>query len=94
MKSILNISKAINILALSFLIFGPYGIAITGFLQVLAAIFYLIAFPKSKLIYIYFAVVGLFFSFWNEHVFDWQFTIPIGLLIYLTYIIHFKKIQL
>ena len=66
MKSTLKISKIINILALLFLLFGPYGIAITGFLQVLAAILFLIAFPKNKLTYIYFMVVGLFFSFWNE----------------------------
>ena len=84
-------SKFINITALVFLIFGPYGIAITGFLQVIAALLFLIAFPKNILIYIYFAIVGLFFLFWNEKVFDIQFIIPIGLIIYLSYLIHFKK---
>lgn len=84
-------SKFINITALVFLIFGPYGIAITGFLQVIAALLFLIAFPKNIFIYIYFALVGMFFLFWNEKVFDIQFIIPIGLIIYLTYLIHFKK---
>ena len=91
MKTILKASKVINIIALLFLIFGPYGIAITGFLQVIAALF-LIVFPKNLMIYIYFAIVGFFFLFWDERVFHAFFLIPIGLIIYLSYLIHFKKI--
>ena len=92
MKHVLKASKFINITALLFLLFGPYGIAITGFLQVIAAIFICNSISKKTYgFYIYFAIVGLFFIFWNEKVFDWQFTIPIGLLIFLSFLIHSKK---
>ena len=90
MKIIFKISKIINIIALLFLIIGPYGIAITGFLQVLAAILHVIAFPKNKLIYLYFTLVIFFFAFWDK-TFNWFFTLPIMLIVYLTYIIHFQK---
>ena len=68
------------------------GIAITGGLQVLASLIYLIVFPKDKLIYSYLIVVGIFFLVW-DHQFNWLFSIPILLMIFLTYIIHFQKTQ-
>ena len=90
MKITFTTSKIINIIALLFLLLGSYGLAITGFLQVIAAILYLIAFPKSKLIYSYFVLVIIFFAFWDK-TFSWFFALPILLIFYLTYIIHFQK---
>lgn len=87
MKTQLKITKIINIIALLFLLLGGYGIAITGGLQVLAGMLFLIAFPKNKLIYIYFGLVTLFFIIWNGD-FKWLFTIPIFLIGFLTYIIY------
>ena len=92
MKTILQISKVINILALCCLIGLAYGLVLTGALQILAAILFFIAFPKEKLIYIYFAVVGLFFLIWEGNPFGWQFVIIAGLMILLTFTIHTKKI--
>ncbi len=92
MKTALILSKIINIIALLFLLLGAYGLAITGALQVLAAIIYFLCFPKNRLIYIYFGLVGIFFLFWNGS-FNWWFSIPIFLLVFLTYIIHFQKIK-
>ncbi|MGK0429209.1 MAG: hypothetical protein ACJARX_000870, partial [Psychroserpens sp.] len=37
MKTILKTSKKLNVIALCFIIFGGYGLPITGFLQVAAA---------------------------------------------------------
>ncbi|MDG5492511.1 hypothetical protein [Psychroserpens sp. SPM9] len=91
MKILLNISRFINVIALLFLILGPYGIAITGFLQLIAALIFLIVFPKNILIYIYFAVVGLFFLLWNRELDTWLFIIPILLIFYLSYLIHWNK---
>ena len=91
MKTLIKISKVTNILALICLLGGPWGIMFTGYLQVLAAVFFLIAFPKSIWIYIYFGIVVLFFQIWNHKLDTWQFFIPIGLIFYLTYIIHFSK---
>lgn len=54
MKTTFKIIEILNIAALMFLLLGGYGLAITGGLQVLAAIFFLTLFPKNKLIYIYF----------------------------------------
>lgn len=90
MKTLFKIAKIINIIALLFLVFGPYGIAITGYLQVLAAIIYLIVFPYDKLVYSYFALVIFFFALW-DHTFNWFFALPIMLIFYLSYIIHFQK---
>ncbi len=90
MKILINLSKTLNIIALSFLIFGAYGLPVTGFLQVVAALLHFIAFPKNKLIYIYFSLVILFFIFWNGG-FNWFFIIPAFLLFFLSYIIHFQK---
>ena len=90
MRTTFKISKIINIIAILFLLFGAYGIAMTGALQILAAIIFLIAFPKNKLIYIYFGLVIIFFIFWNGN-FSWWFSIPIFLIAFLTYIIHFQK---
>jgi hypothetical protein len=90
MKTVLKITKGINIVAVLFLLLGPYGIAITGALQVLAAILYLIMSPKNKLIYIYFGLVAMFFIFWQGD-FNWLFSIPVFLIFFLTYIIHFQN---
>lgn len=90
MKTVLKITKGINIVAVLFLLLGPYGIAITGALQVLSAILYLIIFPKNKMIYIYFGLVAVFFIFWQGD-FNWLFSIPFFLIPFLTYIIHFQK---
>lgn len=89
MNTLFALSKAINIIALLFLLLGPYGLAITGALQVLAGTLYFFVFPKSKLIYIYFGLVALFFLIWDREGFSWLFTIPFFLVVYLSYIIHF-----
>ena len=91
MKLPFKIIKIINIIALVFLLLGAYGLAITGYLQVFAALLFLIKFPKNKLIYLYFAIVILFFIIWDRHTVDWLFTIPIGLIFFLTYIIYNQK---
>ena len=90
MKTTLKITKGINIIAVLFLLLGPYGIAITGALQILASILYLIVHPKNKMIYLYFSLVGLFFFLWDGN-FTWLFSIPIFLIFFLTYIIHFQN---
>lgn len=94
MKTLFTISKVINIIALVFLILGLYGLAITGALQVLAAVIYFFVFPKSKLIYTYFGLVALFFLIWDQEGFSWWFAIPFFLIVFLSYIIHFNKNQL
>jgi hypothetical protein len=86
-----KVIKVINMIALFFLLLGGYGLAVTGFLQVITALFFLITFPKNKLIYIYFGIVILFFSIWDRHTMDWLFIIPIGLIFFLTYIIYTQK---
>lgn len=90
MNLIIKIARVINIIALCFLILGPYGLVITGFLQVISAIVIWLAFPKSKWIYSYFIAVILFFLVWDKRVESYMFLIPIMLLFYLTYLIHFK----
>ncbi|MBF03811.1 MAG: hypothetical protein CMP76_10995 [Flavobacterium sp.] len=82
--------KLINITALIFLLFGGYGIAFTGIFQVIAAFLFLLHNPKSKLIYIYFTFVVIFFTYWDGG-FGWLFLIPLFLIFFLTYIIHFYK---
>ena len=93
MKTTFKIVEIINITALMFLLLGAYGLPVTGALQVLAAILFVLIFPKNKLIYIYFGLVIFFFSFWSGD-FDWFFLLPIALTIFLTYIIYNQKIQL
>nr|WP_321224951.1 hypothetical protein [uncultured Psychroserpens sp.] len=92
MKTILQISKVINIIALLCLIWLGYGLMLTGILQILAAVLFFIAFPKEKLIYIYFTVVAIFFMIWEGNPFGWQFLVILGLMILLTCTIHTKKI--
>ncbi|MEC4004519.1 hypothetical protein OX283_007610 [Flavobacterium sp. SUN052] len=94
MKTLFKLVKIINIIALLFLLLGGYGLAITGALQVFAAALYLLLKPKNKLIYIYFALVGLFFLLWNRADFNWLFALPISLIFFLSYIIHFQKTEL
>ncbi|MGK0323241.1 MAG: hypothetical protein ACJAR4_001276 [Psychroserpens sp.] len=55
---------------------------------------FLIAFPKNKLIYVYFILVATFFLLWNRNIMQltWLFIIPAYLLIHLSYLIHTKKI--
>ena len=91
MKIPFKITKFLNIIALFPLLLGAYGLALTGFLQVIAAILFLLEFSKNKLIYIYFALVIMFFIIWDRNSMDWLFTIPIFLIFFLTYIIHFQK---
>lgn len=86
-----KVIKVINMIALFFLLLGGYGLAFTGFLQVIAALFFLVTFPKNKLIYIYFAIVISFFIIWDRHTMNWLFIIPIGLIFFLTYIIYNQK---
>ena len=91
---IYQISKVLNVLALLFLLGGPYGLAFTGILQILAAFFFLIAFPKSKLIYTYFIITCLFFVLLKTNVYELFgpiLLVPIVLIFFLSYIIHFKK---
>lgn len=85
-----KVVKGINIVALLFISFGAYGLAILGALQVCAAIFYLLLFPKDKLIHLYFILVGVFFLVWDGKL-GWIFILPFGLALLLTYIIHFQK---
>jgi hypothetical protein len=94
MKTLFAIAKIINIIALLFLLIGFYGLAIAGFLQVLAATVYFFVFPKSKLIYIYFGLVALFFLIWDLEGFSWLFAIPFFLIVFLSYTIHFNKNKL
>ena len=93
MKTLFKISKVVNIIALLFLVLGPFGLAITGALQVLAALIYLFVYPQDKLIYIYFGLVITFFLIWDRNSMGWLFSIPIFLLFFLTYTIHFEKIK-
>ncbi len=86
-----KVIKVINIIALFFLLLGGHGLKVTGFLQVFAALLFLIKFPKNKLIYIYFFIVILFFSIWDGHSIDWLFIIPIALIFFLTHIIYNQK---
>jgi len=91
MKTTFKIIEIINIAALMFLIFGAYGLPITGLLQVLAAILFVLIFPKNKLIYIYFGLVFIFFLIWDRRSMDWLFTLPISLIFFLTFIIYNQK---
>lgn len=94
MKLTFKILKAINIIGLLFLLLGPYGIAITGLLQVISAILFIILFPRNKLIYIYFVLVVTFFLIWNADAYNitWLFVLPLFLIIFLTYTIYNQKI--
>ncbi|WP_310554870.1 hypothetical protein [Flavobacterium sp.] len=92
MKTLFKTTKIINIIALLFLLMGGYGLPATGFLQVIAAIIFIIMFPKNKLIYIYFILVILFFLIWDQHSIDWLFAIPAFLIFFLTFIIYKQKL--
>lgn len=94
MKTIFKIIEIINIVALMFLIFWVYGLPITGALQVLAAILFVLIFPKNKLIYVYFGLVILFFLIWDRQSMDWLFALPIALIFFLTFIIYNQKKKL
>ncbi|MCV9927326.1 hypothetical protein OIU83_06670 [Flavobacterium sp. LS1R49] len=94
MKTTFKIVEFINIVALLFLILGGYGLAITGALQVITAIFFFLLFPKNKLIYIYFGLVITFFLIWDRHTFNWLFLLPASLIFFLTYIIYNQKSRL
>ncbi|WP_333599750.1 hypothetical protein [Flavobacterium sp.] len=94
MKTFFKITEIINIIALLFLLLGAYGLAITGILQVTAALLFVILFPKNKLIYCYFGLVILFFLLWDGHSMDWLFLLPIFLVFFLTFIIYNQKRKL
>lgn len=91
MKVPFKVIEITNITALMFLLAGGYGLPITGFLQVFAAVLFLITFPKNKLIYSYFSLVIIFFLIWDWHTMDWLFLLPIFLVFFLTYIIYAQK---
>lgn len=91
MKPTLKLIKFINGIALLFLIIGAYGLALTGILQVAAAVLFIITFPKNKLIYYYFGLVAIFFLIWNRKDIDLTFVIPVFLIGFLTYIIYTQK---
>lgn len=91
MKKALKVVEVLNIIALLFLLAGAYGLAITGALQVFAALIFLNLFPKNKLIYLYFALVIIFFLVWDRRTMDWLFSIPIFLIFFLTFIIYKQK---
>ncbi|MFD1601503.1 hypothetical protein ACFSJW_15780 [Flavobacterium artemisiae] len=93
MKTTFKILEIINVCALMFMLIGGYGLPVTGFLQVIAAILFLIIFPKNKLIYIYFGLVILFFLIWDG-VFSWLMLLPISLAFFLTFIIYNQKKKL
>ena len=93
MKTTFKVLEIINICALLFLLLGGYGIAVTGALQVLAAVLFIIIFPKNKMIYIYFSLVIIFFLSWNGE-FSWLFLLPISLIFFLTFIIYNQKKKL
>ncbi|MGB3608064.1 MAG: hypothetical protein WA775_03740 [Psychroserpens sp.] len=92
MRTSLKVIKDVNIIALCFIIFGPYGFAIIGFLQTIVALMFLIMFPKQKSIYLYFAISILFFLIWPITETYIIFALPLFLTGYLTYIIQTKKI--
>ena len=94
MKLSFKILEILNIAALMFLLAGGYGLPVTGVLQILVAIIFLITFPGNKLIYIYFGFVAIFFSIWDRHTLDWLFILPITLVFFLTYIIYNQKKKL
>lgn len=85
-----KIVQIINIIGLLFLLLGAYGIALTGFFQIIAALSFWTLYPKNKLIYIYFALVILFFSLWDG-TFSLWFSLPIFLIFFLTFIIYNQK---
>ncbi|SEO53849.1 hypothetical protein SAMN05444671_3718 [Flavobacterium sp. CF108] len=93
MKTTFKVLEIINIAALMFLLLGGYGLAVTGGLQVLAALLFVILFPRNRLIYIYFGLVILFFLIWNGE-FSWLFLLPISLIFFLTFIIYNQKKKL
>jgi len=90
MKTAFTITKIINIVALLFLMLGAYGYAITGLLQVIAALLFVRLFPRNKLIYVYFGLVITFFLIWDGE-FDWVLALPLLLVVFLTYIIYNQK---
>ncbi|MBP4139329.1 hypothetical protein [Flavobacterium geliluteum] len=94
MKMTFKIMEIVNIVALLFLLAGAYGIAITGTLQILAAVLFLILFPKNKWIYVYFGMVICFFLIWDGELLNWLFLIPISLIFFLTFIIYNQKKKL
>ncbi|MFC7773739.1 hypothetical protein [Flavobacterium sp. GCM10027622] len=94
MKTALKIIEIINIAALMFLLMGAYGLPVTGFLQVVAALIFVGTFPKNKFIYVYFGLVIFFFSVWSGSLEDWFFIIPIFLIFFLTFIIYHQKWKL
>ena len=94
MKTTFKVVEIVNIAALMFLLLGGYGLPFTGALQVLAAILFVLVFPKNKLIYIYFSLVILFFLIWDRQSMDWLFALPITLIFFLTFIIYNQKKKL
>jgi branched-subunit amino acid permease len=96
MKTSLQISKVLNSPALFCLLGGIYGLPFTGVLQILAALFFLYAFPKSKSIYTYFVLVIVVFIVLKTGYVDpltGLIFAPLLLITYLSYLIYSKKIN-
>lgn len=91
MKILFKIIEVFNIIAVLFLLAGAYGIAITGFLQIMVALLFVVVQPKNKLIYCYFGLVAIFFLTWDHSSMDWLFALPIFLVFFLTFIIYRHK---
>ena len=77
MKTVLKISKILNIIAIFCILGLAYGLIFTGILQVIAALLFVIAVPREKLTYIYFIFVILFMAIWRGNIFGYQFLIPL-----------------
>ncbi|WP_044399807.1 hypothetical protein [Lacinutrix sp. Hel_I_90] len=92
MKKAFKILKIVNIIALVFLLLGPYGLPVTGGLQIICGLFFTFLFPRNKLIYIYLGLVLFFFLAWTREI-NWFLMLPISLIFFLTYIIYSQKIQ-
>jgi len=91
MKILFKIIEIVNIIAVMFLLAGAYGIAITGFLQIIVALLFVVVEPKNKLIYCYFGLVAIFFLTWDYASMDWLFALPVFLVFFLTFIIYKHK---
>ena len=94
MKILFKTIEIVNIIAVLFLLAGAYGIAITGFLQIITALLFVFVAPRNKLIYCYFGLVVFFFLIWDYSSMDWLFALPIFLVFFLTFIIYKHKKQL
>ena len=74
------------------LIYAIMSTAVTGGLQVIVALALWCINPENFQLYIYFAITALFFSFvWFEIINWYVYSIPVGLAVYLTYILYIES---